>query len=304
MVSGAKLKIRALRAGDWLLAKLVVAVVRLIRLLPAPAAINFGGFAARTFGPLLPVDRVGRDNLASAFPEKSEDERRQILKGCWDNLGRTATEFVFLDKVFDFDLHHPDAGHFEVSGIEQFMEIRDSDTPCIVFTAHLANWELLPVCAATFGLHVSVLFRPLNNELLAHELDIVRGSVMGDLVPSQPGAVVALDGILARGGHVGVLVDQRFGRGLTLPFFDQPAKTNPLLAKLARRHDCKVYAARTVRKPEGRFYMELEGPIDLPRDDEGQLDVEQTMARVNEIVEGWIREHPEQWLWLHRRWRL
>ncbi|WP_018698764.1 lipid A biosynthesis lauroyl acyltransferase [Amorphus coralli] len=304
MVSRRALKARTLRAADWLFAKTVVALVRLVRLLPARWAIDFGGWASRTVGPLLPADRTGRDNLAAAYPDMPEAERRRILNGVWDNLGRTATEFLFLDEVFDFDFENPTAGHFDVQGIEQFIEIRDSETPCIVFTAHLANWELLPVCAATFGLDVSVLFRPLNNARLARELDVVRGGVMGGLVPSQPGAVAALDGILAKGGHVGILVDQRFGRGLTLPFFGQPAKTNPLLAKLARRHDCNVYAARTVRKPEGRFYMELNGPLDLPRDAEGAVDVEATTAFVNDVVEGWVREHPEQWLWLHRRWRL
>jgi KDO2-lipid IV(A) lauroyltransferase len=304
VISKRALTARALRAADWIFGKIVVGVVRLIRLLPARAAVDFGGWASRTIGPLLPVDKVGRDNLQAAYPEKSAKERRQILNGVWDNLGRTATEFMFLDKIFDFDFHNPTAGHFDVSGIEQFLEIRDSKTPCVVFTAHLANWELLPVCAATFGLDVSVLFRPLNNARLARELDVVRGGTMGGLVPSQPGAVAALDGILARGGHVGILVDQRFGRGLTLPFFGRPAKTNPLLAKLVRRHDCNVYAARSVRKPNGRFYMELKGPLDLPRDGEGEIDVEGTMTFVNDVVEGWIREHPEQWLWLHRRWRI
>lgn len=304
MLTRRQLAARGLALADWLFAKVVVALVRLIRLLPARSAVAFGGFVARTFGPLLPVDKTGRENLEAAYPDMTAKERREILNGVWDNLGRTSAEFLFLDRIFDFDFHNPTAGHFDVNGIDQFIEIRDSETPCIVFTAHLANWELLPVCAATFGLDVSVLFRPLNNDRLARELDQVRGSVMGGLVPSRPGAVAQLDGILARGGHVGVLVDQRFGRGLTLPFFGRPAKTNPLIAKLARRHDCKVYAARTVRKPEGRFYMELKGPLELPRDGDGEIDVEATMALVNQTVEGWIRDHPEQWLWLHRRWRL
>ncbi|MDQ0316509.1 lipid A biosynthesis lauroyl acyltransferase [Amorphus orientalis] len=304
MLSRRALKARTLAVADWLFAKIVVGLVRVIRLLPARSAIDFGGWAARTVGPLLPVDKVGLENLEAAYPEMAPEERRRILNGVWDNLGRTSAEFLFLDKVFDFDFDNPTAGHFDVNGIDQFLEIRDSETPCIVFTAHMANWELLPVCAATFGLDVSVLFRPLNNARLARELDAVRGGAMGGLIPSQPGAVAALDGILARGGHIGMLVDQRFGRGLTLPFFGLPAKTNPLLAKLARRHNCNVYAARTVRMPEGRFYMELHGPIDLPRDGDGEVDVEGTMRHVNAIIEGWVREFPDQWLWLHRRWRV
>lgn len=290
-------------AGDWLVAGIIIGLVWLIRLLPTDTAINALAFAARTLGPWLPAHRVGAKNIALALPDLSEGERARILSDAWDSLGRMAAEFVFVDRVFDYDPENPNSGRIEAVGAENFIRIRDGGKPCIMFTIHSANWELLGVCAARFGLDVSVLFRPLNNAILGRKLDRLRGSMMGSLVESRSGALLALSGVLGRGGNIGVLVDQRFHRGLSLPFFGHPAKTNPSLGKLARRFDCDVYGARSVRLPGGRIRLELVGPIDLPRDKGGAVDVEQTMRKVNGIVEGWVRENPGQWLWMHRRWR-
>lgn len=297
------LKKRAKQAGDWLLAVFVVVLVELMRLLPTDAAINASARVARTLGPWLPAHRVGRKNLALAMPELSDKERAKVLSDAWDSLGRMAAEFVFVDRIFDVDPDNLNAGRIEVEGVETFVRIREGGRPSIMFTAHTANWELLAVCAARFGLDVAVLFRPLNNALLGRWLDRVRGSVMGSLIESRKGALLALGAVLERGGNVGLLVDQRFHRGLSLPFFGHPAKTNPALGTLTRRYDCDVYASRAVRLPGGRIRLELKGPIELPRDASGAIDVEATMARVNGIVEGWVRENPGQWLWMHRRWR-
>jgi KDO2-lipid IV(A) lauroyltransferase len=107
---------------------------------------------------------------------------------------------------------------------------------------------------------------------------------------------------LDRGIHVGMLVDQKFRRGIAVPFFGKDAPSNPLLAKLARRYECPVHGARTVRLPDGRFRLEVTGEIELPRNEQGEVDIRATTVLVNGIVEGWVREYPEQWLWIHRRW--
>lgn len=292
-----------LTGADWIYAQIVLTLLRTIRLLPTRFAVNTGGALARTLGPVFPVSRVGLDNIKKAFPEKSEAECRQILKGVWDNLGRTAVEYAFLDRIFDFDFENPDTGHFDVDGIDLFLEIANSDKPSIVVTGHTGNWELLPVCAATYGLQITVLFRPPNNAFLAEKLDQVRGAVMGGLVPSRKGALVALNGVMEKGGHVGLLVDQHFSRGKPITFFGRTARANPSFAKLARNHDADVYAARSIRLPEGRFRLELKGPLDLERDDSGKIAIEPAMQTVANLIEDWVREYPDQWLWLHRRWR-
>ena len=102
--------------------------------------------------------------------------------------------------------------------------------------------------------------------------------------------------------EVGVLVDQKFRRGTDTQFFNQDVKTNPLLAKLARQFDCTVYPARCIRLPDNRFRLVLEPEVELPRDEAGRIDVTATAQLLNDKVESWVREYPEQWLWYHDRW--
>jgi Kdo2-lipid IVA lauroyltransferase/acyltransferase len=291
-------------ALDWLIAQATFAALRTIRLLPTDHAIALGGWVARTASPLVPANRVGQDNLRHAFPRLDEKERQRILRAAWDNLGRTAVEYLFLDRIFGVskgEWKWPE--RIELSGAELFLELREKGGPAIVFSAHLANWELLAVCAAVYGLDSTVLFRPPNNAFIAERLNDLRGGAMGPLVVSRVGASLELGAALERGGLVGLLVDQHYGRGVRTPFFGRPAWTNPLLGILARRFDCPVYAARCIRLPGGRFRLELKGPIELPRNGEGAVDVDGAMRTVTAIVESWVKERPEQWLWLHRRWR-
>ena len=291
-------------AGHWSLAQLVFGLFGLLRALGPDRAADLVGFLARSVGPLLPVSRTGLANLRHAYPDLSEAEHRRILAGCWDNLGRTAAEYANLDRLWDLDPDNLGAGRIEVVGAEEFIRLRDSGRPSIIFTAHLANWELLPIAAATHGLSVAALYRPPNNRYIARKILEVRAGSMGGLIPTGNIASLAMAAVLERGEHLGLLVDQHFTRGIAVPFFGRPAMTNPALARLARRFDCPVHGARVMRLPGRRFRVELTPEIPLPRDERGAVDVAGTMARVTEIVEGWVREHPEQWLWLHRRWRV
>ena len=243
-------------------------------------------------------------NLERAFPGKTKAERREILRGSWDNLARTALEYAYLDKVFDYDPDNRDAGNIEISGEENFIRLREQNKPAIIFTGHLANWELLSICAAKNGLDVTSMFRAPNNRFFADSIIKVRSKLMGPLVASGRGSLFELIASLERGGHVGLLADQRYRRGIQVPFFGHPVNTNPLIAKLARQYECSVHGARAIRLPNHRFRLEITDPIDLPRDDEGYIDVVKATTVIQGIVESWIREHPEQWIWFHRRWRL
>ncbi len=292
-------------AGNWIVAQVAFALFRLIRLMSPQRASDLGGRLARMFGPLSPAHRTGFDNLRHAFPDRSEAEIREILTEAWDNLGRTAAEYPHIDALWDYDPDNPAAGRIEAVGIENFVKLREDGKPAIVFTAHLGNWELPAVCAARHGLPVTAVYRTPNNPHVARRIEDIRSDAMGGLLAAGSGQAVAfaMAGVLARGDHLGLLVDQRLRRGLRLPFFGRPAPTNPILGHLARRFDCPVHGVRVIRLPGQRFRMELTDELELPRDGEGHVDVEATMRMINGIVEGWVREHPGQWLWQHSRWQ-
>lgn len=276
------------------------------RAFPVDWASAIGGWIARTIGPWLPVSNTGRRNLRRAFPERSEAEIEAILRGVWDNLGRTVAEYPHLQRIWDYDPDRPGRGRIEVVGVEEFVRLRDDGKPALLFSAHYGNWELLPLAAARHDLPLAVLYRPPNNPHAAELVLRIRAEAHGredGLLPTGVEGAMAAVELLERGEHLGMLVDQRFRRGVLVPFFGRPVQTATVLAKLARRFDCPVHGARVERLGGARFRVSLGPALELPRTNDAEADIAETMRRVTAVIEGWIRERPDQWLWLHRRWK-
>ncbi|MDA4844656.1 lipid A biosynthesis lauroyl acyltransferase [Hoeflea sp. E7-10] len=292
------------KAKNWLVAQIIFVILRILRRIPARKAIRFTEKMAYLIGPWTARHKLVLYNLERAFPEKSEKEREAIARDMWGNMARLAAEYVFVEELIDHDLANGDGGRIEVEGIERFLDLRDNPRPFIVFTAHTGNFELLPIIAAKYGLDVTALFRPPNNPYVAQKLMSARRTHMGHLVPSQVGAAWSLAGVLETGKGVGLLVDQKFHKGALTKFFGLKVRTNPLLVKLARNYDCEVYPARSIRLPNGRFRLEIEPAVELPRNENGQIDVAATAQLLNDKVESWVREYPGQWQWFHDRWNI
>jgi Kdo2-lipid IVA lauroyltransferase/acyltransferase len=297
---------RALRQVNyWLIAQFARATLAILRRLPPDKALNFADRAGRRVGPWIGRHRVALDNLREAYPEKSEAEIAAIASDMWGNMSRLAAEYIFLDQLFDFVPNVHTDGRIEVVGVETFLRLAaEKDTPHIIFTGHLGNFELLPVAGAAFGLTVTSMFRPPNNPYIADYVFSKRTSSMGNLLASRSGAAFSLARILEAGGNVGVLVDQKFMHGVRTKFFGRECETSPLVPKLARQYGCDVYPARCIRLPDNRFRLVLQDKLDLPRGEDGQIDVAATAQLMTDVVEGWVREDPGQWMWFHKRWKL
>jgi Kdo2-lipid IVA lauroyltransferase/acyltransferase len=280
-------------------------VFALARALGPERAGNLGAFLARNLNILVPkARRTALDNLAMVYPEKSIAQRKAIAREAWENLGRTAAEYAHLGQIFDFDADNPDPdGRIEIIGIEHFVALRDDGRPGIIFSAHLANWELPAIAAARYGLETTAVFRAPNDPASARIVHEIRSGTMGGLAAAKAGAAFSMQAVLERGGHLGMLIDQHFTRGVVAPFMGHDALTNPILGKFAKGFDCPVHGVRVIRLPASRFRLELTPPLDLPRNLNGEIDVAGAMAAMNKVVSGWIDEHPGQWLWMHRRWR-
>lgn len=293
------------RWTDAAVAALVRALFALVRALGPDRAGRLGAAVARRLGPLVKAHRIALDNIRHAFPELAPAEHERIAREAWDNLGRTAAEYVHLERIWDFDEANPSSGRIEIAPevTVRFQALRTDGRPALLFAAHLANWELPAVAAARHGLPSAVLYRTPNNAAVARDIVALRESIMGQLIPASMMAPVRMMEALDQGLHVGMLIDQRFSRGPQVPFMGRLTHSNPLLARMARRFDCPVHGARAIRLPGGRFRLELTEAVALPRDARGRVDVDAATALLNRIVEGWVREHPGQWLWMHRRWR-
>ncbi len=292
-------------ATDAILGGIAVAVLRITRHFDPDRTADAFAAIARAIGPWLPEHRTGRANLAAAFPEKSPVEIEAILKGVWDNLGRVAAEFAHLDHIWTLDPERPEAGRIELAPgtIAKFAALRDDGRGALIFASHLANWELPALAGPAYGLESAVLFRRPNIAAVDRAVQGIRTVNMGTMIATTHDAPLRLAQALQRGVHVGMLVDQHFGRGVDVTFFGRTTKANPLLARLARQVDVPIHGVRIVRLPGRRFRAELSDEVKPVRDAEGRIDIAATMQAVTAVIEGWVRAHPEQWLWLHRRWR-
>jgi Kdo2-lipid IVA lauroyltransferase/acyltransferase len=285
--------------------QLVVFLMRLMRRADRKRTANVLAAIMRGIGPWLREHQVGRANLTAAFPEKSPQEIETILSGAWDNIGRVAAEFLHLDRITILDMDKPGDADviYDRISMERMRVIREPGAR-LVFGTHLGNWELPARFARYYDVDSTVLYRPPNIRAIADAIVELRAGCMGTLVPSGFDAPIRMARALERGGKAGMLVDQYDLRGVDVTFFGRVCKASPLLAQLARHLDCPIHGVRIVRLADrNKFWGEVSDPIEPVRDADGKINVIGTTQAIANVVESWVREHPEQWLWQHRRWR-
>ena len=283
-----------------------IALLRITRYFDPDETAEFFARAARFIGRFLREDRIGRENLTAAFPDKSPEEIETILTGVWHNLGRIGAEFAHLDHIWDCDLDHPDKPsriEFDARTKQLFDALRDDGKPAIIFASHTGNWEIPALGAVAHGLDCAILFRRPNSEAADRAIEQTRAVKMGTLVAAGRDAPFKLGQALQNGQHVAMLVDQWFTNGVDVTFFGRKTKANPTLARLIRQVECPIHGVRIIRLPNHRFRAELTEEVKPARDAAGNIDIPGTMQAVTSVIEGWVREYPDQWLWLHRRWR-
>jgi KDO2-lipid IV(A) lauroyltransferase len=302
----ARLRDAAKPVAEAAVGALTIALLRTTRYFDPDKSADFLGRVTRVIGRRLREDRIGRENLRAAFPEKSPEEIETILAGVWDNLGRMGAEFAHLDRFWDYDPDHPEkTGRIEFAprSARLFEQLRDDGKPALFFASHLGNWEIPALAAVAHGLDCAILYRRPNSESADRAIERIRAVKMGTLIPSGRNAPLRLAEALQNNQHVAMLVDQYLTNGVDVTFFGRTTKANPMLARLLRQVECPIHGVRIIRLPNHRFRAELSEEVKPVRDASGQIDIQGTMQAVTSVVEGWVREYPDQWLWLHRRWR-
>lgn len=267
----------------------IVFIYALLKCLPMDISSSVMGKLARGVGPLLPVSRLGRDNLTKAFPKKSMKEINGILKGAWENLGRVAGEFPHVDKIAK--------RRTTIINEECIAKLQNDGKPGIFLSAHLANWELPHYLVVQRGLPITLVSRPPNNPFTKKFFMWVRNHPLVFFILKGPRGTKELIHTLIHKGHIGLLMDQRFSEGVSLPFFNREAMTAIGPAKLALKYNCPIVPVHVVRTKGVHFTVTFHAPLVAPTP-------EQMTKKINHVFETWIREHPEQWLWLHNRWKL
>lgn len=282
--------------AEYMLAR---GLLRAFRLIGVDAASAIAGGFLRIAGPLLGrVHARGLTNLSIAFPEITSKERAAILRGAWENLGRTSAEFSNLG-AFDPALPR---SRVEVVGGDRAREAVAAG-PVIFVSAHLANWEIMAIVLASYGIDHGVVYRSANNPLVDDLIRRLRTEVMSaDQIPKGPRGARALIEAMRSGRAIAMLADQKLNDGISAPFFGKPAMTAPTAARLSLRYGAAIMPAGIMRLRGARFRMTFREPIAFTPSGEASADTAALTARINEALEREIREAPGQWLWFHRRY--
>ncbi len=273
-----------------------------LRCMSPVTASRLGGFLARTIGPLIPVSRIADKNLRMAMPELNAQQRQKIVREVWENLGCTAAELVRIG-----DLHETATGPgYFISGWEERVApALAKGGPSIFFTGHIGNWEIIPPAAYARGVDIGFMYRAANNALVNEVILSLREANFKRKVTMFPkggsGARQAYVHMM-RGLNLGMLVDQKLDNGIAAPLFGMDAMTAPALASFALKFKCPAFPVHVVRVAPARLHVIFEAPMALPDTGDKQADMQTMTSDMNRILEGWIRENPGTWLWLHRRW--
>lgn len=273
--------------------------VRCLCALPSGALRRVASFVGGLAWVLRIRRKVTLDNLSHAFPELPEPERRRIAKGAYRNMALVALESVAapgrikkpLDPAVRFENREVlDRALAEGKGV-------------LLVSAHLGNWERLGEELCRRGLPVSAVVRPLSGAINER---IVRSRLDAGLKLIHPrGAMIGAFKALSRGEMVAMLVDQVISaeHGVFVPFFGRLASTNPAVSVVARRTGAPVLVVLSLRDQHG-LRICVDGPFPVTKTEDAEADVRAHTALINSVLEGWIRRYPDQWLWLHRRWKV
>ena len=287
---------------DWIEYAPVWLVVRMLGVLPRSLARSIGMAIGRSVYHLHGrLRRVGLRNLELAYPEMPPDERGRILRGVFDTLGRQLADFTHLP-----DLTAKNVSDLVVyDGLENYQVAQQLGRGVLFVTAHLGGWELGSYAHALYGHPIKIVVRGLDNKPLNSFVERWR-TRSGNLTFDKDDFARGLLAAMRAGETVGILMDTNMTppQGVFVPFFGIPACTASGLARVALRTDAAVVPGFTVWDEQQKKYKICFDPaLPLVRSGDDEADVVANTAAFTAVIEKYVRQYPDQWLWVHRRWK-
>ena len=272
--------------------------------LPRPAAVSLGLLLGRVACSLPGgLKRTGEINLRIAFPEKSEAERHQLLRGSFENLGRLLGEFSQLPRATPAALR--ELIEYDEVGLAHLREAEKNGRGIIFLTGHVGSWELLSFGWSALEYPISFLVRPIDNPRVEEMIESIRTRFGNRAIDKKSAARQALR-VLREGGTLGILSDLNSHphEGVFVPFFGKLACTTAGIATLALKTNAVVIPTCAVwDKQKKRYFFHGDAPVEIIRTGDPRKDVELNTARFAAAMERIIRLYPDQWLWIHKRWK-
>lgn len=277
-------------------------VLKTLGVLPRPLARAVGaGFAGFVFRFRPPLRRAAMFNLGLAFPDWTDAQRRRAIRGLVRQMGWMAGEFSQFPKYTRESIERIVA----LDGFENFANARERGKGVLFLTGHMSAWELAPFAHALYGHPLHFLVRPVDNapvDALVNRYRCLSGNAPIDKNQSARAVLK----ILRDGGTVGILADQNTSveEGVFVNFFGVPASTTTGLARIALHTGAAVLPAYIFWDAGlGKYRLRFEPAIELARSGDEAADIRENTARFTRVIENYARRYPDQWLWVHRRWK-
>lgn len=266
--------------------------------LPLETASNTVAGILKTLGPMTSQHRTMVRNLRMAFPDSNESQVKDIAKGAWDMLGRTAGEMPHLKKIKPY----VENSRIEVVGGERLDAIRESRKPVVFVTGHFANWEVMASAICNRPLDCQITYRAANNPYIDRRIAKARHEYGIQALAPKGIATRELMRALGRGESIALLNDQKFNQGISVPFFGHEAMTAPGPTRLAMRYNVPMLPISCLRTGVARYRVTFHEPFMPETGPDEDAAIYATVLKINQFTEARIREAPEQWFWMHNRW--
>ena len=267
-------------------------------ILPFNTSVALGGWIGRNAGPWLPLSKRARSNLKKCFPDLTALEIERIVADMWDNYGRLAAEYANADAFWDGKTLR----NIEVKGIENLKHFQEDGKPGIILTAHTGNWQMITLAAQSVGFDLTQMYRPANNPWVDALMLYCQKLAVKHVITKGKGGPKDLLSLLRKGDHALLLVDQKMGEGISVPFLGRNAMTAKGVARMYLNQDCPLLPARSERLHGSHFRVTFYPPIEFIPQGDQQKDMYGLLLKINTLIEEWVKERPSQWLWVHRRW--
>lgn len=272
----------------------------LIRIMPYRLALWKGSFLGLLVYYLWPGRRkLARQNLTEVFKDKQSAEVTALTKEVFRNIGRTLVEFVYSQNWDKEQL----LKHIEIEGREYLDQALAKGKGVILLGAHFGNWEMLGQAVSASGYKVNVIARPLDNPLLDKIVNGIR-SKFGTSIIANSDSIKDVIRILRKNELIGILIDQNLYENATfVEYFGKLAATTPIIPLLGQKTEAPVIPIHIIRLPQGKHRLVIEKELIMREAAARQEFIRINTTLCNQVIEKWVRQNPDQWFWVHNRWK-